>query len=132
MTGGSDGSLREVNMRKEVALYAMFFFGLLLLFASADRASADDMTIGGQRDGHGCFIAAGYQWDESAQECMRPWSGEMQENHALEGNNIGAETTSMEDVPVRHNAPSVNLLENLFLEPLGFFQGLRTVFLWPG
>ncbi|MCX6695283.1 MAG: Kazal-type serine protease inhibitor family protein [Candidatus Altiarchaeota archaeon] len=37
------------------------------------------MLIGGERDEHGCLIPAGYAWNETAGNCMRPWSGEVQE-----------------------------------------------------
>lgn len=29
--------------------------------------------VGGQKDGHGCLIAAGYSWCESKQKCLRSW-----------------------------------------------------------
>jgi heat shock protein HslJ len=29
--------------------------------------------IGGEKDSHGCLIAAGYSWDTSTQSCVRPW-----------------------------------------------------------
>lgn len=29
--------------------------------------------IGGQKDAHGCLIAAGYSWCESKQKCLRIW-----------------------------------------------------------
>ncbi|MDR0607573.1 MAG: META domain-containing protein [Candidatus Peribacteria bacterium] len=33
----------------------------------------DTNLIGGQQDAHGCYLGAGYRWDEEAQACMRPW-----------------------------------------------------------
>ncbi len=30
-------------------------------------------TIGGEKDSHGCLIAAGYSWCEAKQECIRAW-----------------------------------------------------------
>lgn len=32
--------------------------------------------IGGQKDAHGCLIAAGYSWCESKQKCLRVWEEE--------------------------------------------------------
>lgn len=34
--------------------------------------------IGGQTDSHGCLGPAGFSWNETAEKCMRPWSGEIQ------------------------------------------------------
>jgi len=32
--------------------------------------------IGGQKDEHGCLIAAGYSWCEAKSECLRVWEEE--------------------------------------------------------
>ena len=32
-----------------------------------------ERQIGGEKDEHGCLPAAGYQWCESKQECVRAW-----------------------------------------------------------
>lgn len=32
--------------------------------------------IGGEQDEHGCYLTAGYSWNEAAQECQRPWENE--------------------------------------------------------
>lgn len=29
--------------------------------------------IGGDKDSHGCLIAAGYSWCEAKQKCLRTW-----------------------------------------------------------
>jgi heat shock protein HslJ len=31
-----------------------------------------EQAIGGQKDEHGCYLGAGYSWNEAAQECQRP------------------------------------------------------------
>ncbi|MBN1325467.1 hypothetical protein JW977_00595 [Candidatus Falkowbacteria bacterium] len=33
----------------------------------------EPMLIGGQKDAHGCLIAAGYSWCEPKQKCLRMW-----------------------------------------------------------
>jgi len=33
----------------------------------------DETVIGGQRDEHGCLIAAGYSWNETEEKCVREW-----------------------------------------------------------
>lgn len=58
-------------------------FGILLVAAAfASMAFAYSMPsfdsrvpkiIGGDKDIHGCYIAAGYQWCESKHKCIRPW-----------------------------------------------------------
>ena len=35
-----------------------------------------EQPIGGDRDEHGCLIAAGYSWCESKQKCLRTWEEE--------------------------------------------------------
>jgi putative hemolysin len=41
-----------------------------------DEIAQDELTvqqIGGQKDGHGCLIPAGYSWCEEKQKCLRVW-----------------------------------------------------------
>ena len=33
-------------------------------------------AIGGQRDKHGCLVAAGYTWCQPLKQCIRPWETE--------------------------------------------------------
>ncbi|OGZ33642.1 MAG: hypothetical protein A2Y98_01780 [Candidatus Portnoybacteria bacterium RBG_19FT_COMBO_36_7] len=37
------------------------------------RAEDNSQLIGGQKDEHGCLIAAGYSWCEAKQKCLRTW-----------------------------------------------------------
>jgi hypothetical protein len=39
-------------------------------------AGCTQQPIGGQRDEHGCLIAAGYSWCEVKQKCLRTWEEE--------------------------------------------------------
>jgi hypothetical protein len=34
---------------------------------------AEPRAIGGDRDAHGCLVAAGYAWCERERACVRPW-----------------------------------------------------------
>ncbi len=48
------------------------------IYFSMKGKQAEDLSqskdlIGGDRDEHGCLIAAGYSWDEERKECVRPW-----------------------------------------------------------
>lgn len=50
--------------------------GILILVAAAWGASVYKVNhnlIGGDKDEHGCLIAAGYTWCDYQQECLRPW-----------------------------------------------------------
>jgi len=38
-----------------------------------DQATDDDPIIGGDQDAYGCYLAAGYQWCEAKQKCLRSW-----------------------------------------------------------
>lgn len=40
---------------------------------SVDEINSDQKLIGGDKDGHGCLVGAGYSWCESTQKCVRPW-----------------------------------------------------------
>lgn len=35
--------------------------------------SSEKKIIGGDKDEHGCLIAAGYSWNETKEECVREW-----------------------------------------------------------
>ncbi len=53
-------------MRKEIILIPI----IALLFIAGCTA---EKPIGGDKDEHGCLIAAGYSWCESKQKCLRTW-----------------------------------------------------------
>ncbi len=36
-------------------------------------ADGNDQAIGGDKDEHGCLIAAGYSWNDTEQKCVREW-----------------------------------------------------------
>jgi len=36
-------------------------------------SGTDGQIVGGDRDLHGCLIAAGYSWCDATQTCIRPW-----------------------------------------------------------
>merc|ERR1719336_3015884 len=39
-----------------------------------ELAPVAPQVVGGQRDKHGCLIAAGYRWDPEYGECIQPWN----------------------------------------------------------
>ena len=65
---------------KVLALYAV---ALALLGMGCAQQS-----IGGDKDAHGCLIAAGYSWCDVTQKCIRAWEepcqGKLAPNQALD------------------------------------------------
>lgn len=54
----------------------MIWAGFVILVVLAGGCSSikeGEKLIGGQKDEHGCLIAAGYSWCEAKQECLRTW-----------------------------------------------------------
>lgn len=48
-------------------------YAIIAMMALTVFAACGPQTIGGDKDEHGCLIAAGYSWCEAKQECIRPW-----------------------------------------------------------
>jgi hypothetical protein len=46
---------------------------IFLLIMTAVLFIGCEQRIGGDTDKHGCLVAAGYQWCESEQRCLRAW-----------------------------------------------------------
>jgi hypothetical protein len=46
---------------------------ILLLILVVVAGCEKERTIGGEKDEHGCLIAAGYQWCPSTEKCQRMW-----------------------------------------------------------
>ena len=48
-----------------------------LVFFDLSRLNFDEELegelVGGERDGHGCLLGAGYSWNESELACVREW-----------------------------------------------------------
>jgi putative hemolysin len=60
---------RGENMRKELIIAGLVLSILLL----AGCAKQPEQIIGGDKDEHGCLIAAGYSWCDAKQKCIRPF-----------------------------------------------------------
>lgn len=43
-------------------------------------SSGEEKLIGGDKDEHGCLIAAGYTWCEEKEKCLRTWEEECEED----------------------------------------------------
>ncbi len=44
-----------------------------LLGLAACATPGKRVLVGADRDAHGCIGSAGYVWNESLQQCVRPW-----------------------------------------------------------
>jgi len=67
--------------------------------------------IGGQKDAHGCLIAAGYSWCESKQKCLRVWEEECYEAQEAALAQVFA---AKHESPVAETNVTVAVMENNF------------------
>ena len=66
-----------------ISLIVLLVIGAGYLFFSAKNSvpslpvfltpTPSQQLIGGQKDSHGCLIAAGYSWCQAKDKCLRPW-----------------------------------------------------------
>lgn len=56
-----------------VVVLALVVYFSINSASKVDQTNANQMLIGGQKDAHGCLIAAGYSWCEPKQKCLRIW-----------------------------------------------------------
>ena len=56
-------------MNKEALAAIIIVLAVALMLAVSDKS----LQIGGQKDSHGCYIAAGYSWCAASSKCIRPW-----------------------------------------------------------
>lgn len=52
---------------------ALAVFVMVATMFLAACSPAEEPLIGGDKDEHGCLIAAGYSWCEAKQKCLRTW-----------------------------------------------------------
>lgn len=87
-----------------------------------------DKPIGGDRDEHECLGAAGYLWDQDKRACIRPWSGEIQENPVSHGGDpdivTGLEPDVAEGGQETIEATALGPLEGLWQAIVDLFRGL--------
>ena len=55
-------------MNKNIILILIFSF-LILSGCTSDK----ELSVGGDKDEHGCIGSAGYQWCPSTENCQRMW-----------------------------------------------------------
>jgi hypothetical protein len=60
-------------MKTKQAILAIVILLIVIFSITLYLNNGGGQIIGGDRDEHGCLIAAGYRWCPSEQECMRMW-----------------------------------------------------------
>lgn len=60
-------------MMKKNLMQAALLILIIITVGIAGCVAANNQTIGGDKDEHGCLIAAGYSWCEAKQKCLRIW-----------------------------------------------------------
>jgi len=70
----SVNSFKIVEHNKPVLKWIIGLFILLILVLFLIKSFENNKNlIGGDKDSHGCLIAAGYGWCEEKQKCLRIW-----------------------------------------------------------
>jgi len=79
--------MKQIMNNKMQISYAIMLVGILLLFVITVGCTGKETVkpIGGDKDEHGCLIAAGYTWCEAKQKCLRSWEEECKAEAPLVG-----------------------------------------------
>jgi hypothetical protein len=59
--------------KKHIQLVIVLIVALVVLVVLISMQPPAEKPIGGDKDEHGCLIAAGYSWCEAKQKCLRTW-----------------------------------------------------------
>ncbi|MBN2517462.1 MAG: hypothetical protein JXB14_01315 [Candidatus Altiarchaeota archaeon] len=68
--------------KKIIHLVIVLIVALVLLVVLVSMRPQGEKPIGGDKDEHGCLIAAGYSWCEPKQKCLRTWEEPCEEGNA--------------------------------------------------
>jgi membrane-bound inhibitor of C-type lysozyme len=61
-------------MKNKKLIIILILFAIILIFGFIFwHKGRETKLIGGQKDEHGCLVAAGYSWCEAKQNCIRQW-----------------------------------------------------------
>ncbi len=98
--------------------YIGFMMIFALIFAFGCDTAKDPQVIGGDKDDHGCLIAAGYQWCPSEQKCVRAWEEyceELKEQFKIDSfeSCIAAGNPVMESYPRQCNDGTTTFTEEI-------------------
>jgi len=89
----------------------LFIISILLL------AACTQQPIGGDKDEHGCMIAAGYSWCEDKQKCIRAWEEPCESAPVTDFDScVAAGNPVMESYPRQCNANGQTFTEPINLE----------------
>ena len=80
-----DNETLELTLTEIRGRVAFIEFEKLSSYVEIDEQIIEDEIIGNDTDEHGCMLMAGYTWNETRKECVREWSGEVQETEEAEG-----------------------------------------------
>ncbi|MBN2101254.1 MAG: hypothetical protein JW716_00085 [Candidatus Aenigmarchaeota archaeon] len=72
---------------------------------------SDNQLIGGDKDEHGCLIAAGYSWCESKQKCLRTWEEECPQADGSVTEEVNSEISDMDSLQEDLNDSEMDNLE---------------------
>jgi hypothetical protein len=59
-----------------ILILIIFVVAAVLIWKLVFQKKEAEQLIGGDKDEHGCLIAAGYSWCEAKQKCLRTWEEE--------------------------------------------------------
>ena len=62
---------RITTIPKRFKLTPLLLLGVFLAVALVSASNDSNQTIGGDKDEHGCLIAAGYSWCEPRDKCLK-------------------------------------------------------------
>jgi len=68
---GSNENVIGVVIVLVIISVGLIFFDLNRL--NFDEELEGDVVVGGERDGNGCLVSAGYSWNESELSCVMEW-----------------------------------------------------------
>lgn len=66
-------NIKGIKIEHNRKLFYIILALIVLLGFVVYFAVNQGKVIGGDKDEHGCLIAAGYSWNETKQKCVREW-----------------------------------------------------------
>jgi hypothetical protein len=71
-----NGIIKYMKNYYYILILIVFAVAAVLIWKFVFQPKETEQLIGGQTDGHGCLIAAGYSWCQAKQKCLRTWEEE--------------------------------------------------------
>jgi hypothetical protein len=76
-----------------------------------ESPNTNQMLIGGQKDAHGCLIAAGYSWCAPKNKCLRVWE---EHCYVTEEASLAKIFSTEHNLPLSEVGVTINILESNF------------------